>query len=193
MDYIIVGLGNPGREYEKTRHNAGRMALDKIASKYNVKINKLKFKALYAQTEIKGKKVLLLKPETFMNASGISVAEAADFYKIPAEHIVVLCDDISLPNAKLRIRREGSAGGHNGLKSIINMLETQAFPRVRIGVADRPDRREDLANWVCGNFTAEEMTEIENVLNDVCESCEMIVAGDIDGAMAKFNQREKHG
>ena len=168
MDYIIVGLGNPGKEYEKTRHNAGRIAIDRIAEKYGIKINKIKFKGLYGQTDIAGKKVLLLKPETYMNLSGISVSEAADFYKVPAEHIIVLCDDISLPTAKLRIRREGSAGGHNGLKSIINMLETQTFPRIKIGVADRPDKNEDLADWVCGNFSKEEMTAIESRLDDIC-------------------------
>lgn len=189
MDYIIVGLGNPGKEYEKTRHNAGRIAIDRIAEKYGIKINKINFKGLYGQTDIAGKKVLLLKPETYMNLSGISVSEAADFYKVPAEHIIVLCDDISLPTAKLRIRREGSAGGHNGLKSIINMLETQTFPRIKIGVADRPDKNEDLADWVCGNFSKEEMTAIESRLDDICEACETIIGDGIDGAMAKFNQR----
>ncbi len=189
MDYIIVGLGNPGKEYAKTRHNAGRIALDFIAEKYGAKINKIKFKGLYGQVDIGGKKTLLLKPETYMNLSGISVSEAAEFYKVPAERIIVLCDDISLPTAKLRVRREGSAGGHNGLKSIINMLETQAFPRIRIGVADRPDKEEELADWVCGNFSKEEMTAIEAKLDDVCAACELIVGGDIDAAMAKFNQR----
>lgn len=193
MDYIIVGLGNPGKEYEKTRHNAGRMALDKIAEKCGVKINKIKFKALYAQAELNGKKVLLLEPETYMNLSGISVSEAAAFYQVPVGHIIVLCDDISLPTAKLRIRREGSAGGHNGLKSIINMTESQAFPRIKIGIADRPNKNEDLANWVCGKFSKEEMTAIEARFDDICEACEMIVGGNTDGAMAKFNQRSENG
>lgn len=187
MDYIIVGLGNPGKEYEKTRHNAGWLSIDRIAEKYGVKVNKLKFKSSYATVDMCGKKVLLLKPQTFMNLSGIAIKEAADFYKVKPENIIVICDDISLPCAKLRIRRNGSAGGHRGLISTINMLETENFPRIKIGISDRADKNSNLADWVVGNFSSAEFKEISSKFDDVCTICEMMVSGQTDKAMAKFN------
>ena len=186
MDYIIVGLGNPGKEYEKTRHNAGRIAIDRIAEKYGIKINKIKFKGLYGQTDIAGKKVLLLKPETYMNLSGISVSEAADFYKVPAEHIIVLCDDISLPTAKLRIRREGSAGGHNGLKNIIANLGHEQFIRVRLGVGEKP-KGWDLADYVLGRFSAPERELLAETAEKAADAIRMIITDGADAAMNAFN------
>ena len=189
MDYIIVGLGNPGKEYEKTRHNAGRIAIDRIAEKYGIKINKIKFKGLYGQTDIAGKKVLLLKPETYMNLSGISVSEAADFYKVPAEHIIVLCDDISLPTAKLRIRREGSAGGHNGLKSIIAMLGCDSFPRIKIGTGNKPHPDYDLADWVLGRYGKEDFEKLSAALDHAADAAELVISGQIEEAMNRFNRQ----
>ena len=156
IDWLIVGLGNPGPEYEKTRHNVGFRAVDLLAREAGVEIDRSKFRALTRQTTLAGKKVLLLKPQTFMNLSGEAVHLAAMFYKIPISNIVILSDDISLPVGKIRIRPEGSAGGHNGLKSIISHLGTQDFPRVKIGVGAKPHPDFDLADWVLSSFSVEE-------------------------------------
>ncbi|MFI3227782.1 MAG: aminoacyl-tRNA hydrolase [Clostridia bacterium] len=187
MDYIIVGLGNPGSKYENTRHNAGFIAIDKLASSYHTKIDRLKFKALTAQISIGDKKVLLVKPQTFMNLSGESVIEAATFYKIPPENIIVLVDDISLDVAKMRIRQKGSHGGQNGLKNISLHLSTDGYPRIKIGIGKKPHPDYDLANWVLSSFNKQEMTDIDKIAENCVKACELIVCGDIQKAMALFN------
>ena len=154
--YIIAGLGNPGKEYEETRHNAGFLAIDFVSEKLGVKINRAKYDALCAQAKIGDKTVLLMKPQTYMNRSGISISAAADFYKIPTEHILVLCDDITQKPGKLRIRKSGSAGGHNGLKNIIEFGGSDQFPRIRIGVGEKPFPEYNLADWVTGKISAED-------------------------------------
>ena len=151
IDFLIVGLGNPGRQYEGSHHNAGFLALDHLAKELGCEVARAKFQALTGQAALGGRKVLLMKPQTFMNLSGRAVAKAASFYKIPPEHCIILFDDISLAPGRLRIRAEGSAGGHNGIKSIIGELGP-AFPRVKIGVGERPRREIDLADWVLGRL-----------------------------------------
>lgn len=188
VTHIIAGLGNPGTEYEKTRHNAGFLAIDYIASKYNVNINRLKFKALVAEADIGGMRVLLMKPQTFMNSSGEAVGEAAAFYKIPAENILVLHDEISFDAGIIRIRRKGSAGGHNGLKSIIAHISSDAFPRIKIGVGQKPNPDYDLVKWVLGRFPVEDMKKIEDRFSDILNSAELIISGEIDCAMNKYSK-----
>ena len=188
VTHIIAGLGNPGTEYEKTRHNAGFLAIDYIASRYNININRLKFKALIAEADIGGIRVLLMKPQTFMNSSGEAVGEAASFYKIPAENILVLHDEISFDAGIIRIRRKGSAGGHNGLKSIIAHLSSDAFPRIKIGVGQKPSPDYDLVKWVLGRFPTEDMKKIEDRFSDILNSSELILSGDIDRAMNKYSK-----
>ncbi len=188
VTHIIAGLGNPGTEYEKTRHNAGFLAIDYIASKYNVNINRLKFKALVAEADIGGMRVLLMKPQTFMNSSGEAVGEAAAFYKIPAENILVLHDEISFDAGIIRIRRKGSAGGHNGLKSIIAHISSDAFPRIKIGVGQKPNPDYDLVKWVLGRFPVEDMKKIEDKFSDILNSAELIISGEIDCAMNKYSK-----
>ena len=188
VTHIIAGLGNPGTEYEKTRHNAGFLAIDYIASKYNVNINKLKFKALVAEADISGKRVLLMKPQTFMNSSGEAIGEAAAFYKIPAENILILHDEISFDAGIIRIRRKGSAGGHNGLKSIIAHISSEAFPRIKIGVGQKPSPDYDLVKWVLGRFPAEDIKRIEDRFSDILNSAELILSDEIDSAMNKYSK-----
>ena len=156
VEWLIVGLGNPGSEYARTRHNVGFRAADALASLAGVKIDRAKFRGLSRTCELGGHKVLLLKPETFMNNSGEAVQLAAMYYKIPIDHIVVVSDDISLPVGRIRVRADGSAGGHNGLKSIISHLGSQSFPRVKIGVGAKPHPDYDLADWVLSSFSSEE-------------------------------------
>lgn len=187
MDYIIVGLGNPGIKYEYTRHNVGWLAIDSIAKKENIKINRLKFKSLCGEGNVCGKKVLFLKPQTFMNLSGEAVFAAAGFYKIPPERIFVICDDIALPSNKLRIRRQGSDGGHRGLRSIIMLLNSDRFPRLKIGVSDRENPNMDLKDWVVGDFSDSELESLEKRYPDICEIAELFVSNDLDKAMAKYN------
>lgn len=189
-NFLIVGLGNPGKEYYTTRHNAGWLALDYIAEKLNVTIKKIKFKATYAETVSEGKKLILLKPQTYMNASGESVMAAADYYLIAPENILVIHDDISLPSNKLRIRKKGSAGGHNGLKSIIYLLNSDAFPRIKIGVSDRNDTS-DLKDWVLGTFSKEEQKGLQENFEKIYDAAMMIAHGKIEEAMAKYNIKEK--
>lgn len=154
--WLIVGLGNPGDKYEMTRHNAGFLALDTLAGKYHISVKNLKFKALCGQGVIGNIPVMLLKPQTFMNLSGESVSQAAQFYKIPSERILVLYDDISLPPGKLRVRQKGSAGGHNGIKNIISLCGSDVFPRIKIGVGSPPHPDYDMVDWVLGAFSPEE-------------------------------------
>ena len=160
--WLIVGLGNPGKEYERSRHNCGFRALDILAGKLNAKVDKLKFQGLYTQTTYNGIKLYLLKPQTYMNLSGKSVVQLSAFFKIPPQRIIVLFDDISLAPGRLRVRAEGSAGGHNGIKSIIQELGSQDFPRVKIGVGAKPNPDYDLADWVLGSFSALDEKAMEN-------------------------------
>lgn len=187
VDFIIAGLGNPGAQYDLTRHNAGFSAIDLICEKYSAKLNKIKFKSLYCTVEMQGKKVLLMKPQTFMNLSGQSITEAMSFYKVPAERVIVLCDDISLEPSKIRIRRKGSDGGHNGLKNIIYLSGTDAFPRIRIGVGKKPHPDFDLADWVLSAFTKDEQKLMEEAYQKALKSCELMVQGKIDEAMNRYN------
>ena len=187
VSWLIVGLGNPGSQYDRTRHNAGFLALDRLAGQLGAKVNRVRFRAMTAQATIGGEKVLLMKPQTFMNASGLSVQPAAAFYKIPPERILVLFDDISLPPGKVRIRAEGSAGGHNGLKSIISALGSQAFPRVKIGVGEKPHPDYDLKDWVLSKPSAQESKLIDSALDHAVSAVEVILKDGCAAAASKFN------
>lgn len=187
VDYMIVGLGNPGTEYETTRHNAGFIVIDMLAQQLGCNVNKLKFKSLYGMADIGGKKCLLMKPQTFMNNSGEAVRDAAQFYKVPAENIIVISDDISLDVGKLRIRRKGSDGGHNGLKSIIYLLGSDAFARIKVGVGKKPHPDYDLAAWVLSHFKNDEVAALKEAAEHSCDAIKLMVGGKIDMAMNKFN------
>lgn len=187
FDYMIVGLGNPGKQYENTRHNAGFICLDLLAEKYSISIKKLKFKSLMGEGRIEGKRCLLLKPQTFMNLSGEAVRDAAEFYKIPTENIIVICDDISLEPGKLRIRRKGSAGGQNGMKNIIYHLKSDNFPRIKVGIGAKPNPDYDLADWVLSRFTSSEAKLIKQVAENTAGAVELMVKGNIDKAMSDYN------
>ena len=186
-DWLIVGLGNPGSDYVNTRHNAGFQAVDALAAELGVKVNKIKFKALCAAANYRGQKLLLMKPETFMNASGIAVEAAAHFYKLPPERVLVLFDDISLPVGKIRVRKSGSAGGHNGIKSIIAMLRTEDVPRVKIGVGAKPHPDYDLADWVLSAFSKQEQPELDRALGNARDAALCIVTDGCEKAAANFN------
>lgn len=187
VSWIVVFLGNPGPKYRDTRHNVGFMAADAMEKKLGVSINKLRFKALTAQATLGGEKVLLLKPQTYMNLSGESVSPAAAFYKVPPEHIIVVSDEVSLPIGKLRIRKSGSAGGHNGLKNIIAMLGTDAFPRIRMGVGAPPHADYDMADWVLSSFKNQDADDMRSLAVRVCDAVECYIAEGPDRAMNKFN------
>ncbi len=187
IEYIIAGLGNPGRQYENTRHNAGFICIDYLADKLGVRINKLKFKSSTAVVKVAGKSCLLLKPSTFMNLSGQAVTQAMNFYKIPPERTVILFDDISLDVGRMRVRRKGSDGGQNGMKSIIYLSGSEMFPRVKIGIGKKPHPDYDLKDWVLSRFSDREKKEIEKILPDVCDAVELIVGGNIDEAMNRYN------
>lgn len=186
-EFMIVGLGNPGSKYETTRHNTGFMFMDLLADKTGTDINKIQFKAVTGVAEISGKKCLLMKPQTFMNNSGEAVKAAASFYKIPLERIIVVFDDISLPCGKMRIRKKGSDGGHNGIKSIIYHLCSDNFPRVKIGVGEKPHPDYDLADWVLSSFGKDEMTLMREAAGNAVSAVELMVNGETDKAMNKFN------
>jgi len=185
--WLIVGLGNPGREYEKTRHNVGFRALDLLAEKLNCKVDKLKFQGLYTQVNYGDKKLLLLKPQTFMNLSGRSVLQLSAFFKVPRQRIIVLFDDISLEPGRLRIRADGSAGGHNGIKSIIAELGSQAFPRVKIGVGAKPHPDFDLADWVLSAFTAQEEKALAVSLKNAAEAALSIIDRGVPESANRYN------
>lgn len=187
VKWLVVGLGNPGTKYENTRHNTGFRVIDKLAADLGVKVNRSKFKALTVTATIGGEKVLLLKPQTFMNASGLSVEPAAAFYKVPTERILVIFDDISLPVGKIRIRAEGSAGGHNGLKSINTALGRQDYPRIKVGVGAKPHPDYDLADWVLGKFSASEEKALKPALDHAAEAVEEIIRHGTEKAAGKFN------
>ena len=188
LTYIIAGLGNPGDEYKLTRHNIGFLAIDYIAEKCGVRIDRVKFHALTAEARIGGVRVLLMKPTTFMNSSGVAIGEAATFYKVPAENVIILHDEISFAPGLFRIRRKGSAGGHNGLKSIIAQLGSDAFPRVKIGVGQKPSPDYDLVNWVLGRFPKADLDLISTKYPDIYSSVELMVMGKIDEAMNKYSK-----
>lgn len=186
-DYMIVGLGNPGGKYEMTRHNAGFLAIDLLARQLNVDIKKLKFHALIADARIGGHRCLLMKPQTFMNNSGEAIGEAARFFKISPENIIIFSDDVTLDVGKIRIRRKGSAGGHNGLKSIIAHLGTEEFPRVKIGVGKKPDALMDLVDWVLATFPKEQQADLKAALENACSAVSLIIENGVDEAMNKYN------
>ena len=187
IDTIIVGLGNPGKKYEGTRHNAGFAALDHVAEKWGVRVTKAKFDALTGTGTAAGVKVLLMKPQTFMNLSGDAVRKAADFYKVPPDHVLVVLDDTALAVGKLRVRRGGSAGGHNGLKSIIQHLGTDQFPRLRVGVGEKPHPDYDLADWVLGRFTGEDKKAIDAAVKRAADGVECILKDGLEQGMNRFN------
>lgn len=186
-DYLIVGLGNPGAKYENTRHNAGFLCIELLENELDFKCKKLKFNALIGDTRISGKKVLVIKPQTMMNTSGAAVGECAKFYKIPPENVIVIFDDISLPSGALRIRRKGSAGGHNGIKSIISALGSDNFPRIKLGVGQKPHPDYDLVDWVLGNFPKADIPQMKSAMKNACDALAYIVNGDFEGAMSKYN------
>ena len=188
VSFIIAGLGNPGQQYQKTRHNVGFVAVDYIAAKLGVKIDRAKFHSLVAEAKIGEVRVLLMKPETYMNNSGVAIGEAAAFYKIPAERVLVLHDEISFDPGLMRIRRKGSAGGHNGLKSIIAHLASEEFPRVKIGVGKKPTPEYDLADWVLGKLPEADMKAMSDRFADISGAVEDIVGGNIDAAMNKYSK-----
>lgn len=185
--FIIAGLGNPGLTYENTRHNAGFMAVDRILKDTQASGFKLKFKSKCTTAMISGKSCLILKPETFMNNSGEAVEAAMSFYKIPAQNVIVLFDDISLDVGKIRIRRKGSSGGHNGIKSIIDLTGTEDFPRVKIGVGKKPRPDYDLAKWVLSKFSQSESEALSSALDSAAQSVKLILSGKTDEAMNKYN------
>ena len=189
ITWIIAGLGNPGMTYANTRHNAGFMALDQLAKSNSIDVKTMRFKSDCGDGNVGGERCLLMKPATFMNLSGEAISQAAAFYKIPPERIVIMYDDISLPPGKLRIRRKGSAGGHNGMKSIIALLGTDEFPRVRIGVGAKPNPDYDLADWVLSKFTEDDMKNLTPALENAAKAAELIVQDKIDEAMNKFSTK----
>lgn len=187
IEYIIAGLGNPGMEYDNTRHNAGFNVLDTLASQLGENINRLKFKGKTAEASIGGKRCLLLKPTTYMNNSGESIVQAMEFYKIDIAHVIVVCDDISLDTGKLRIRRKGSHGGHNGLRSICELTGSDDFSRIKIGVGKKPHPDYDLAKWVLGKFGKEDAERMKESAENACECIKLMVQDKTDEAMNKYN------
>ena len=186
-EYLVVGLGNPGSQYECTRHNAGFIAMDIMAEKLGFDIKRLKFKGLIGDTVIDGHRVAFLKPSTFMNLSGESVRDAMQFYKIPVEKLLVICDDISLAPGRLRIRRKGSDGGHNGMKNIIYLSGSDQFPRIKLGVGKKPHPDYNLADWVLSRFTEKEQKDLATALENAAAAAELIAKGDMDRAMNLYN------
>ena len=187
VGWIVAGLGNPDREYLRTRHNVGFTAVDYFEGRYGFRCDRQKFHALTAEATVAGQRVLFMKPLTYMNDSGVAIREAADFYKIPPEHILVIFDDISLDPGKLRIRRKGSAGGHNGIKSIIYHLRSEDFPRIKLGIGDRPCKEYDLKDWVLGKFGEEDGKAVTAAIKNAAGAMELILGGDFEKAMNSYN------
>ena len=185
--WLIVGLGNPGREYEKTRHNCGFRAIDILAQKLNCKVDKGKFQGLYGQVNYNGSKLLLLKPMTYMNLSGRSVLQLSAYFQIPPQRIIVIFDDISLEPGRLRVRADGSAGGHNGIKSIIAEIGSQDFPRVKVGVGAKPHPEQDLADWVLSNFSASEEKALSSALDRAADAALCIVDKGVPESAGRYN------
>ena len=188
--WLIVFLGNPGPRYAFTRHNAGFLTADEVEKLLNVRIDRLRFRALTATTEIGGERVLLMKPQTFMNLSGEAVGQAARFYKSPPEHVLVVSDEVSLPVGSIRIRLKGSAGGHNGLKNIIAHLGTDAFPRIRLGVVSAPHPGYDMVDWVLGTFRNEDAETIRTAAETAAKACVCFIEKGPDKAMTQFNTKK---
>ena len=188
VDFLIVGLGNPGKKYEGTRHNAGFMVLEALAEKMNVKINRVKFKSFCGECTIGGRRVLLMMPQTYMNSSGEAVSEAMRFYKLQPEQVCVIFDDITLPVGRIRIRRKGSDGGQRGMRSIIMLTGSENFPRVRVGIGEKPHPDYDLSDWVLSKFSREEAEKLLEAINQAVEAACIIVQGDIDRAMNLFSK-----
>lgn len=187
VEYLVIGLGNPGAQYERTRHNAGFLAIDYLAERYSVRVNNAKFKALVGDGMIAGKRVLLMKPQTYMNLSGEAASEAARFYKLGADRVIVLSDDTTLDPGRLRVRRKGSAGGHNGLKSLQMHLGTDEYARVKIGVGAKPTPEYDMADWVLSSFGNENLEKVKGTFDVLARGLEKILVGDVDGAMQICN------
>ena len=187
VDWLLVGLGNPGDQYENTRHNVGFMVADELAERHNIPVQRLKVRALTNTVTVGDRKVLLMKPVTYMNLSGEAVREAAAFYKIPPEHILVISDEVALAPGKLRVRRSGSAGGHNGLKNIIAHLGTDQFPRIRLGVGQKPHPDYDMADWVLGKFQGEDKKAVEAAVKKAADAAECLIREGVDKAMNQYN------
>ncbi len=187
FEWMIVGLGNPGLQYAGTRHNAGFMAMDRIAQKCGVTLNRHKYEAEFGEAVLAGHRVLLVKPQTYMNNSGRAVSALAGFYKIPSERIMILSDDISLDVGTLRVRRKGSAGGHNGIKDIIQLLGTEELVRVKIGVGAKPHPDYDLADWVLGKFPKDQQSALDDALDRAASAAEEIVKNGVDSAMNRYS------
>lgn len=188
IDMLVVGLGNPGKKYEGTRHNAGFMAIDRIAQDTGCKVDRIKFKSLCGEARSDGMRLLLMKPSTFMNLSGQAVQEAMQFYKLPPEKVLVMFDDISLEPGRARVRRSGSDGGHNGMKNIIYLSGSDQFPRVKIGVGAKPHPEYNLADWVLSRFTQAEQKDMAAVYDNITDIVTLIAKGSIDSAMNKYNR-----
>lgn len=184
--YFIVGLGNPGLQYENTRHNVGFMTIDYLANKYDIDVRKLKFKSLYGQGEISGHKVMLIKPQTYMNNSGEAIRELKNFYKFDIDKLIVIYDDIDIDFGTIRIRKKGSAGSHNGMKSIIYQIQDDQFPRIKVSIGKKPEKW-DLANFVLSGFSQEEVGVLEDEIRLAAEGIEIILKEDIDKAMNRCN------
>ncbi|MCF0122537.1 MAG: aminoacyl-tRNA hydrolase [Ruminiclostridium sp.] len=187
VEWLVVGLGNPGPKYDWTRHNMGFLVIDELAEREKIPVQRLKFRALTNTALIGGQSVLLMKPTTYMNLSGRAVGEAAQFYKIPPERVLVISDDVALPQGKLRVRRSGSAGGHNGLKDIIAHLGTDQFPRVKVGVGGKPHPDSDMADWVLGKFTGQDRKVMEEAIARAADAVTLFLDQGADQAMARFN------
>lgn len=187
IEFLVVGLGNPDRKYENTRHNAGFMMLDYIADKFGARVNRVKFKSTVGEGCIGTHRVLFMKPSTYMNNSGEAVVEAMNFYKIPAENVVVLLDDINLDVGKMRIRSKGSDGGQNGMKNIIYLSGSDKFPRVKIGIGNKPNPNYDLAAWVLSKFTNDELKTLDKIGENTADAVELILDGKTQEAMNRFN------
>ena len=188
ITHIIAGLGNPGDKYHHTRHNAGFLTMDYISQKYSIKIDRVKYKALCGEGVIAGKSVLLMKPQTMMNLSGEAVSAAAAFYKIPPENIIVICDDVNFDVGAIRVRRKGSDGGQKGVRSITNLISSEEFPRIKIGVGKKPHPDYDMADWVLSEFSEEDKKKLFASFAPICEGVEKILSGDVEAAMQICNR-----
>ena len=187
VEYIIAGLGNPGKEYENTRHNTGYIAIETIAKERGVKMDKLKYKSLCGECMISGKRVFLMKPATFMNLSGEAVRDAMSFYKVPPERTIIIFDDVSLEQGRLRIRKKGSDGGHNGIKNIIYLTGSDDFPRIKIGIGGKPEEY-DLKDWVLGKFSEDDEKIMQESYQKASQAVELMIEGKYDEAMNKYNR-----
>jgi PTH1 family peptidyl-tRNA hydrolase len=188
ITHLVVGLGNPGAKYEYTRHNAGFLAMDMICNRFGARCDRVKYKALIGEATVAGKRILLMKPQTFMNNSGEAIIEAVNFYKIPPENVIVISDDITLDVGRVRIRKSGSAGGHNGLKSIIAHLGSDTFPRVKLGVGQKPHPEYDLVDWVLGKFPPADLEKLREATAVVPNAIELLINGEAEKAMNTYNK-----